>query len=87
MRISKVEGTLLQVFIKVLDALLNAQIKEVVAIYNLMVLNDMLAGLAVSYKVQLVDRAKAEKHVIANIGRDFVDLIADKECFGRITKF
>ena len=75
----KVEGTLLQVFIKVLDALLNAQIKEVVAIYNLMVLNDMLAGLAASYKVQLVDRAKAEKHVIANIGRDFVDLIADKD--------
>ena len=75
----KVEGTLLQVFIKDLDALLNAQIKEVVAIYNLMVLNDMLAGLAASYKVQLVDRAKAEKHVIAKIGRHLVDLIADKE--------
>jgi hypothetical protein len=75
----RLEGTLLQIFLKILDVLLEAHIREVVAIYNLMVLNDLLTGLATTYKVKLVDRPKAEKHVIANIGRDFVELIADKD--------
>jgi hypothetical protein len=74
----KLEGTLLSIFIKVLDALLDANEKEVIATYNLMVLNDILSGLATNYKVKLVDKPKADKHVISNIGIDYVELIVDK---------
>lgn len=75
----EVSGTLLGTFIEVLDRLLEANIREVVAIYNLMVVNDILSGLAGAYKVRFVDKVKAEKHVISNIGFDFVDLIVDKD--------
>lgn len=70
---------LLEIYLDIVNTLVVLQVREVVAIYNLMVINDILAGLAREYKVQLVDKEKAEKHVIANIGLDFVDLIVDKE--------